>query len=113
MLEIALLASLIGIIGMLIRAALENETSKFCLLHGVCIGIFAGLYAFFQVTVTIYPLPIKGYIGLTIFFLMFGWVASDVLDSIIFVIRHPMNPITFFVWVYKVVKKSIEDEFRR
>jgi hypothetical protein len=112
MLELTLLASVIGIIGMLIRAALENESSKFCLFHAIAIGIFAGLFAFYNVTPTTNPPQFGFYISLTIFFLMFGWAASDVLDSIVFVIRHPTNPIKFFAWVYKVVRKSIEDEIR-
>ena len=111
MMELTLLASVIGIIGMLIRAALENESSKFCLFHAIAIGILAGLFAFYSI-IQVQPFHAKDYAIFTGIFLMFGWAVSDVLDSIVFVIRHPTNPITFFVWVYKVVRKSIEDELR-
>jgi hypothetical protein len=106
MMELALLASSIGIIGMLIRAALENESSKFCLFHAVAIGIFAGLYAFYQVNFTIYPVPFKGYVSLFFVFLMFGWAASDLLDSIVFVIRHPASVIKFSMWIFYVIRKN-------
>src|SRR4030043_1734179 len=104
MMEIALLASVVGIIGMLIRAALENETSKFCLLHGVAIGILAGLFAFHYFNIP-YPFTISGYIILTVFFLMFGYGGSDVLDSVIFIIRHPTCVIKLVIWILYSIQR--------
>jgi hypothetical protein len=107
MIEIALLASIIGIIGMLIRAALENESSKFCLFHAVSIGILAGLFAFFYFDIP-YPLTISGYIILTVFFLMFGYGGSDVLDSVIFIIRHPTCVIKLLIWILYSIQRILE-----
>jgi hypothetical protein len=107
MLELILLASVSGIIGLLIRAALENETSKFCLYHSIAIGTAAGIFAYFNPDII--PLITTGqHIGFSIFFAMFGYAASDVLDSIVYIIRNPYNPMKMFAAVWMSLKKEME-----
>lgn len=112
MLELIFLASLSGIIGLLIRAALENETSKFCLYHSLVIGILIGIYAYYHPPITL-TLTTGQYIGFSIVFMAFGWVASDVLDSLVYIVRNPYNPMKMFAAVWNSLKKEIRQGRRK
>ena len=111
MLELIFLASLSGIIGLLIRAALEKESSKFCLYHSLVIGILIGIYTYYHPIALAFT--IGQYIGFSIVFMAFGWVASDVLDSIVYIIRNPYNPMKMFAAVWNSLKKEIRQERRK
>jgi len=93
MLELMFLASLSGIIGVLFRAALENETARFCFYHSIIIAFVIAIYFFFN------PMLLYnsyGYSAVFLFFSLFGYAASDILNSIVFVIRNPYNPLKIF-----------------
>ena len=111
MLELVFLASLSGIIGLLIRAALENETSKFCLYHSIIIGILLGIYAYYHPIILAFTTG--QYVGFSIVFMALGWVASDVMDSIVYIIRNPYNPMKMFAAVWNSLKKEIRQGRRK
>lgn len=107
MIELALLASASGIIGMLIRAALENESSKFCLYHGIAIGAAAGIFAYLNPGLS--PLiTARQYFAMSMFFAVFGYSTSDILDSIAYVIRNPYNPMKMFAAVWNSIKREMK-----
>lgn len=107
MIELALLASASGIIGLLIRAALENESSKFCLFHAIVIGAAAGIFAYLNPGLS--PLITVGqYSAMFIFFSIFGYSTSDLLDSILYIIKNPYNPMKMFAAVWRSLKKEMK-----
>lgn len=107
MLELVLLASVSGIIGLLTRAALENESSKFCLFHSIAIGILIGIYAYYHPPIPL-EMTIGQYIAFSMIYAAFGWVASDVLDSIVFIIRNPANPMPMFAAIWRSLKNEMK-----
>jgi hypothetical protein len=91
MLELILLASFSGVIGMAIRAKLENEKEKFYYYHIPATAIAIGLYAFLTYnSISIPVLSAANYLGIFIMFSMMGYVFSDVLDSVIYIFTHPI-----------------------
>jgi hypothetical protein len=100
MLEIVLLAALSGVIGILIRAAMGGKSAMLCLIHSLVIGIILGVYAFYHIPVAlasgILVLTARQYAIMFSVFAMFGYVASDVLESLTFIAKHPYNPMKMF-----------------
>lgn len=91
MLELILLASVSGIIGMAIRARLENEKPIFYIFHGLIIGIGIGLVLFFHYANFLdVQLTVGTIMQIFLFFAMLGYAVSDLLDSLIEIAMHPL-----------------------
>ena len=82
------LAAISGMIGVAVRARLENERPVFYLYHCLIIGIVLGLVAFFFYTQLLTILLDFG-TSLQIFliFSMIGYVVSDLLDSFVEIVK--------------------------
>jgi hypothetical protein len=110
MLEIAFLASLSGIIGLLVRAAMKKESARFCLYHSLIIGTLLGIYAYYHTfamyATSIFMLTASQYIQTSIVFAVFGYVASDVLESLTYVVRHPYNPLKMFAAIVRSLRRE-------
>jgi len=110
MLEIAFLASLSGIIGLLVRAAMKKESARFCLYHSLIIGTLLGIYAYnhtFAIYATsIFMLTASQYVQTSIVFAVFGYVASDVLESLTYIVRHPYNPLKMFAAIIRSLRRE-------
>jgi len=87
---------LASVFGVLFRAALENESARFCFYHSIAIAVLAGIYAMFTTEGGTISLSMGKYIGTFMLFFLFGYAASDILNSIVFVIRNPYNPLKIF-----------------
>jgi hypothetical protein len=98
MLELTLLASVSGIMGMLVRAILEKEKPIFYSYHIPATAIATGLYAFFNYSSILIHMSAINYFGIFLFFSMMGYVFSDVLDSLVYIFTHPIP--------FRIVKRS-------
>jgi hypothetical protein len=101
MFELVLLASIMGVFGVLTRAALEKESAKFCFFHSIIIAvlivIFTFLTGFYVDDSQILQLQLRQFAGFSVFFAMSGYVLSDIIESITFLITTPWkNPLGIF-----------------
>ena len=109
MLEIVFFASASSIIGLLVRAAMKKESARFCLYHSLIIGSLLGIYTYYQAP-TLSILTTVQYIWIFIIFAIFGYVLSDVLESLTYIIKHPYNPLKMFAAVMKGFSKRRKRE---
>jgi hypothetical protein len=110
MLEIVFLASLSGIIGLLVRAAMKKQSSEFCLYHSLIIGTLLGIYTYYHTPAAlasgILVLTTKQYVQISIIFAVFGYVASDVLESLTYIVKHPYNPLKMFAAIVRSLRRE-------
>lgn len=87
-----------SIAGVLVRAAMEKKSAGFCLLHSFIVSIIVGACVVFN-TNFLFLLETGrtlSYISTFIFFFMAGYVVSDLLNSLTFIIKNPYNPLKVF-----------------
>jgi membrane associated rhomboid family serine protease len=78
------LAMFFGILGIIFRAYLDNKSTKLVFYHSIFISPFLGYYAYLK---SIPSIDLKTCFFLGFFFFIFGWVFSDVLESIVFIAK--------------------------
>jgi hypothetical protein len=85
--DLVFLAMLSGILGIISRAYLDNKSSKLIFFHSIFISPFLGYYAYLKGISSI-PFDLKLYFVLGFLFFACGWVLSDVLESIVFILKR-------------------------
>jgi hypothetical protein len=88
MLELIFLSVLSSVFGVMTRAYLEKESARFIFYHSLSIGIISGIYSILSGPIAPLPFTIWQYVATFIFFFMSGYVLSDIIESITFIISR-------------------------
>jgi len=88
--DLVFLAILSGILGIISRAYLDSKSSKLIFYHSILISPFLGYYAYLK-RILLLIRNVEGYFAFGFVFFMYGWVLSDILESICFIAKAKLR----------------------